>query len=88
MLKVNALAIKISPAFVANKVQQTNGNQEIEKIILVVEDSPYYIIEGRKEGKLLWLFPTEIETKTKINAESGEIISSETPLLGYFVMVG
>jgi uncharacterized membrane protein YkoI len=65
---------------IATQVAISKFPQEIKEVELkVVNEKPVYKIEGRKIGKLLWLFPIEISVQTKIEATEGKILQIKKP---------
>jgi hypothetical protein len=59
---------------------ETPNSESIQKIELRVESQkPIYSIEGAKRARILFLFPVNLEIKTKISAETGQVISVEKP---------
>jgi uncharacterized membrane protein YkoI len=64
----------------ATQVAISKFPQEIKEVELkVVNEKPVYEIEGKKIGKLLWLFPIEISVQTKIDATEGKILQIKKP---------
>jgi hypothetical protein len=49
------------------------------------KDSIIYNIEGKQEGKLLFIIPVEIDKSVYINAETGEIIKERKPFWSFLV---
>ena len=49
------------------------------EIVLKDTGKPFYEIKGKKDSKLFRIFNKEMEVKTEIDAETGEIISVKKP---------
>lgn len=68
--------IEIMPEEIANilkvdTVQKAELTQAAEK--------PIYVVEGNKEGKILWVFPKNMNIEAKVDAENGEVIFLKKP---------
>lgn len=57
------------------KVLDSINNVELE----TSEEEAIYSVSGSSSGKLLLVIPVTVEITQKINAETGEIISTEKP---------
>jgi len=65
---------------IATQVAISKSPQEIKEVELkVVNEKPVYEIEGKKVGKLLWVFPIEISIQTQIDATEGKILQIKKP---------
>jgi len=49
------------------------------QIKLVTEEKPVYEIKAVQQTRLLWLMPIEMEIKTAVSAETGNIETTEKP---------
>lgn len=58
---------------------------KVNRVELKIEREPVYEIEGIKKGKLLFIFPVDILTKSQINAENGRILRLEKPWWDFLV---
>lgn len=78
--------IKVLPQTAENTAKQEAKLDEIKEIkISFKEEKPVYEITGKRKGTLLFFFQMEIESKTTINAETGEVISKEEPFWGFLL---
>ena len=60
--------------------------QEIKKVELkVVNEKPVYEVEGKKAGKLLWIFPVEISIQAQIDATEGKILQIKKPWWSFLI---
>lgn len=74
---VGSKEIKILPNEVYSKGQEIT---RIEEVKLTEESqSPVYSVKGTKQAKLLFILPVTLRLETKVNAESGEILSVNKP---------
>jgi uncharacterized membrane protein YkoI len=65
---------------IATQVAISKFPQEIKEVELkVANEKPVYEIEGKKVGKLLWVFPIEISVQTQIDATEGKILQIKKP---------
>jgi len=66
--------------FLPNKAISKTEIREILKTELIQESNkPIYLISGTNKGKLFFVFPITAEIEQKIDAETGEIISTKKP---------
>jgi len=57
-----------------------SGLSEIENVSFVEdEENSFYIVQGKESGRLFFLFPISLKVESKINAETGSIISEKKP---------
>lgn len=73
------------PHEVLEKVEKQNKNAiEVDEIELTVQDgAPVYIITGTRAADFLFIIPVTMEIVSVVNAQSGEIISEETPFWSF-----
>jgi len=69
--------VKILPEEASSKATEISKISEIE----LIEESqkPVYSVKGTKQARILFIFPVEMEIGTKVNAETGNIISISKP---------
>lgn len=84
-LTADGKTIMVTPSMAAGKAIQTTGIAAIQKITLQTESGPIYTIETRKTAKLLWFIPVEVETKTKIDAQTSGVVSTEKPWWSFLI---
>jgi|GEM_PF-1625539 len=71
---------------VATQVMISKFPQEIKEVELkVVNEKPVYEIEGKKVGKLLWIFPVEISVQAQIDALEGKVIKIKKPWWSFLI---
>jgi uncharacterized membrane protein YkoI len=64
----------------------TMAEGKTEKIELhVIEDEPIYTVKSQRRAKVLWLFQTDMEVETRINAGTGIVEEEITPWWDIFV---
>lgn len=72
----SAVQIKIMP----NEAVSSSRIEKVDSIELNKEgEKPVYSISGTSSGKLILVIPVTAEIKTKVDAETGDIISTEKP---------
>ena len=72
--------INILPEEAVTEVIEYAKIESVKEVELKTEnETAIYSISGTKKAKLLMVFPFEMEIKTKVNAETGEVISLEKP---------
>lgn len=69
--------IRISPQEALSKIEKTTEVQRFE--LTQPEEKPVYEITGVRQAKILYLFPVSIPIETKIDANTGEILSVTKP---------
>jgi hypothetical protein len=57
----------------------------VKNVTLVGGEKPKYVIQSKQKKKLLWLFEVQMETKTELNAQNGQIIKEEKPWWSFLV---
>ncbi len=68
--------IKILPEEASSKAEIAT----VEKIELREENAkPLYIINGKKQAKVLGVFPATLKIESKVDAETGEVVSTSKP---------
>jgi len=79
------IQVNVLPS-VATQIAILKYPQEIKEVELkVVNEKPIYKVEGRKVGKLFWIFPIEISVQTQIDATEGKIIQVKKPWWSFLV---
>ncbi|MBS3099852.1 PepSY domain-containing protein [Candidatus Pacearchaeota archaeon] len=76
---VNEKEIKIMPDTASEKAIAVLEMKKGVEIVLKDTGKPFYEIKGKKDSKLFRIFNKEMEVKTEIDAETGEIISVKKP---------
>jgi len=69
--------IKVLPEEASSKVTNTTKVGAIE--LKEESQQPIYAVKGKTRAKLLFVIPISMPTETKVNAESGRIISVSKP---------
>ena len=62
---------EISEILGTTSIETTELKEESENVV--------YSITGSKKGKFLFMFPVKMKVQARINAETGEVISSKKP---------
>ncbi len=78
-LKIAGQKAIVTPAMAMQKVQEGDGRQLVERISIEGNEQPTYVVESKKQAKLLWVMPVELTMKTKVDIATGEIIWQEKP---------
>ena len=74
-----------TPKQVISPVKIAPNFSGVENVTLVGGEKPKYVIQSREKRKLLWLFEVEVQTKTEVNAQDGQVISQEQPWWGFLL---
>jgi len=79
------IQVNVLPS-IATQVVISRFPQEIKEVELkVVNEKPVYEIEGKKVGKLLWIFPVEISVQAQIDALEGKVIKIKKPWWSFLI---
>jgi len=79
------IQVNVLPS-IATQVAISRFPQEIKEVELkVVNERPVYEVEGKKVGKLLWIFPVEISVQAQIDATEGKVIKIKKPWWSFLV---
>lgn len=84
-LKIAGQKAIVTPAMAVQKVQEGGGGQSVERISIEGSMQPAYVVESKKQGKLLGVMPVELTMKTMVDIATGEIIGQEKPWWGFLV---
>lgn len=74
--------VLITPAGIQEKLKLKSMDQAR---LYVQDGTPYYGVNGTKQGKLLWVMDVEIPLQTQINAQSGNIQNQQGPWWAFLV---
>ena len=81
-MKVAGSPVSLMPGGAAQKAAQANGNQVVQSISIKAQGpagAPVYVVEGKRQAKILGIIPVEIGTTTKIDAQTEQVVSVEKP---------
>jgi len=78
--------VNILPEQASLKAKEASNIVEVKEIKLKEESAtPIYSVKGTKKAKLFSLIPINLKIKTKISAETGEVISVKKPWWSFLV---
>ena len=78
----NETAVTITPAQIHERIRL----RRMDAVQLTVENgNPYYEINGRRAGKLLWLFDVELPIQARVHAQSGVVEREQGPWWAFLV---
>jgi hypothetical protein len=69
--EIKVMPEEISEILGTTSIETTELKEESENVV--------YSITGSKKGKFLFMFPVKMKVQARINAETGEVISSKKP---------
>ncbi len=76
--------LSVNQAIAYNTVLNTT---QVSNVTLNVDESGqlFYVLSGIKQGRLFWIFPVSANVEQKIDANSGDVISTQKPWWSFFV---
>lgn len=84
-LKLEEKDVKVLPNQAVQRMR-TQINATAKKISLSIsQEVPVYEIQAVQKAKLLWIIPIELEIKTTVNAQTGEVGRIERPWWSFLV---
>ncbi len=84
-LVLSGMQINVTPSSAAEKAMQATGAQTLGAVSIQGSEKPVYIVETRIEGRIFGLIPIELDAKTKIDAQTAEVIEIEKPWWSFLV---
>lgn len=70
----------------AVSVSETPNMDSVQKIELKEESKkPVYVVKGTERGRLLFLFPVRLNLETKVDASTGNVVSTKKPWWRFLV---
>jgi hypothetical protein len=78
--------INILPDDASNKAKGIAETPEIKKVELKAEtEKPVYSVIGTKQARILFIIPVSMDVETKIDADTGSVISVNKPWWNFLV---
>lgn len=74
-----------TPKQVISPVKLAANFSNVTNVSLIGGEQPKYVIQSKVRKKFLWMFEVQVETKTELNAQNGQIISEEKPWWGFLL---